>query len=47
MNINEMLNDSSFLIGFEATSKKHILNELCKLANKNSKGIWRKSGANW
>ena len=35
MNINEMLNDSSFLVGFEATSKKHILNELCKLANKN------------
>ena len=35
MNINEMLNDNSFLVGFEATSKKHILNELCKLANKN------------
>ena len=35
MNINEMLNDSSFLVGFEATSKKHILNALCKLANKN------------
>jgi len=35
MNINEMLNESSFLVGFEATSKKHILNELCKLANKN------------
>ena len=35
MNINEMLNDSSFLIGFEATSKKRILSELCKLANKN------------
>jgi PTS system nitrogen regulatory IIA component len=35
MNINEMLNDSSFLVGFEATSKNHILNELCKLANKN------------
>ena len=35
MNINEMLNDNSFLVGFEATSKKHLLNELCKLANKN------------
>ena len=30
-----MLNDNSFLINFEATSKKHLLNELCKLANKN------------
>ena len=35
MNINDMLNDNSFLINFEATSKKHLLNELCKLANKN------------
>jgi len=35
MNINEMLNDNSFLVAFEATSKKHLLNELCKLANKN------------
>ena len=35
MNINDMLNDNSILINFEATSKKHLLNELCKLANKN------------
>ena len=35
MNINDMLNDDSFLINFEATSKKHLLNELSKLANKN------------
>ncbi|MDC1087105.1 PTS sugar transporter subunit IIA [Alphaproteobacteria bacterium] len=35
MNINEMLNDNSFLVAFEATSKKHLLNQLCKLANKN------------
>ncbi len=34
MNINDMLNDNSFLINFEATSKKHLLNALCKLANK-------------
>ena len=35
MNINEMLDNRSFLVNFEATSKKHLLNELCKLANKN------------
>jgi PTS system nitrogen regulatory IIA component len=34
MNINQMLDENSFLINFEATSKKQMLNELCKLANK-------------
>jgi len=34
MNINQMLDEKSFLINFEATSKKQMLNELCKLANK-------------
>jgi len=34
MNINQMLDERSFLINFEATSKKQMLNELCKLANK-------------
>lgn len=34
MNINQMLDEKSFLINFEATSKKQLLNELCKLANK-------------
>ena len=34
MNINQMLDDNSFLINFEATSKKQMLSELCKLANK-------------
>jgi len=29
-----MLDERSFLINFEATSKKQMLNELCKLANK-------------
>jgi len=29
-----MLDENSFLINFEATSKKQMLNELCKLANK-------------
>jgi len=29
-----MLDEKSFLINFEATSKKQMLNELCKLANK-------------
>ena len=34
MNLNQMLDEKSFLINFEATSKKQMLNELCKLANK-------------
>jgi len=34
MNINQMLDENSFLINFEATSKKQMLNELCKLASK-------------
>ena len=34
MNINQMLDEDSFLINFEATSKKQMLNELCKLASK-------------
>jgi len=34
MKINQMLDEKSFLINFEATSKKQMLNELCKLANK-------------
>ena len=32
MNINYMLSSDAFLINFEGTSKKHILEELCKLA---------------
>ena len=32
MNINDMLNNNSFLVNFEANSKKHVLNELTKLA---------------
>ncbi len=34
MNINQMLDENSFLINFDATSKKQMLNELCKLASK-------------
>lgn len=37
MKINEMLTDSSFLVNFEATSKKHVLDELSKLAERNIK----------
>ena len=32
MNINEMLSDDSFLINFDGTSKKQVLEELSKLA---------------
>ena len=32
MNINDMLNKDSFLVNFEASSKKHVLNELTNLA---------------
>ena len=32
MNINDMLSPDAFLINFESTSKKHLLNELCELA---------------
>ena len=31
MNINDMLNNKSFLVNFEANSKKHVLYELTKL----------------
>ena len=34
MNVNEMLSENSFLVGFTATSKKQILEELSKLAEK-------------
>ena len=32
MNINEMLSNSSFLVNFDGTSKKQVLEELSKLA---------------
>ena len=37
MNINDMISDNSFLVNFEATSKKHVLNELSKLAERDCK----------
>ena len=37
MKINDMLSDNSFLVNFEATSKKHVLNELSKLAERDCK----------
>ena len=32
MNINDMLTDDAFLVNFEGTSKKQVLEELSKLA---------------
>ena len=32
MNINDMLSNESFLVNFDGTSKKQVLEELCKLA---------------
>ena len=32
MNINDMLSDKSFLVNFEASSKKNVLDELVRLA---------------
>ena len=37
MNIINMLSDRSFLVNFEASSKKNVLDELTKLAEKNFK----------
>ncbi len=37
MNIINMLSDKSFLVNFEASSKKNVLDELTKLAEKNFK----------
>ena len=34
MNLNDMLSADALLINFESTSKKHILNKLCELAEK-------------
>ena len=34
MNVNEMLSENSFLVGLKPSSKKHILEELSKLAEK-------------
>ena len=34
ININEMLSERSLLVDFEATSKKHVLHSLSKLAEK-------------
>jgi nitrogen PTS system EIIA component len=34
MNINEMLTENSILVDFKASTKKHILDELSKLAEK-------------
>jgi len=37
MNINDMLSNDGFLINFDGTSKKHVLEELSKLAAKKLK----------
>ncbi len=37
MNIKDMLSDKSFLVNFEASSKKNVLEELSKLAEKDIK----------
>ena len=37
MNINDMLSAESFLLNFDGTSKKQVLNELTKLAEKKLK----------
>ena len=37
MNVNEMLSENSFLVGLKPSSKKHILEELSKLAEKELK----------
>ena len=37
MNIKDMLSDKSFLVNFEASSKKNVLDELSKLAEKDIK----------
>jgi PTS system nitrogen regulatory IIA component len=37
MNIKDMLSDKSFLVNFEASSKKNVLDELSKLAEKDVK----------
>ena len=37
MNIKDMLSDKSFLVNFEARSKKNVLDELSKLAEKDIK----------
>ena len=37
MNLNELLSEDSFLVDFKASSKKHVLDELSKLAEKNFK----------
>ena len=34
MNINEMLSERSLLVDFNASSKKHVLDALSKLAEK-------------
>ncbi len=37
MNINDMLSDKSFLVNFEASSKKNVLYELARLAERDIK----------
>ncbi len=37
MNIKDMLSDKSFLVNFEASSKKNVLDELSKLAERDLK----------
>ena len=37
MNINHMLSADAIIVNFESTSKKHILNKLCELAEKKIK----------
>ena len=34
MNVNEMLSENAFIVGLKPSSKKHILEALCKLAEK-------------
>ena len=39
MNINDMLSNDAFLVNFDGTIKKHVLEELSKLAAKKLKLI--------
>lgn len=41
MNINEMLSEHSLLVDFNASSKKHVLDALCKLAEKETNVNYR------
>ena len=41
MNINDMLSNDDFLVNFDGTSKKQVLEELCKLAENKLKISYR------